>query len=209
MSKWEGLNENATAYNAHVLTDTHICFCDGCQTKRAQASSGMLSRPTVPDLPSAELRRGAGCRAAAEEGPCAHGLSLDTELTGSFQIGNTCTIRPGRNQKSTTYKNISFHRHFSLHDLAPPPSLPHFFIGNRLSGEGQALMPHKLNEWRLYIWFVSLFLSHSECTWSCNSQGRDFPWHMKPAVRNVWGGLLFLLISVFVLFFPLMPCQHL
>lgn len=72
------------------------------------------------------------------------GLSLDTELTGSFQIGNTCAIRQGRNQKSTTYKNISFHRHFSLHALAPPPPPPFTsLLAMGLAREGQALVSHK------------------------------------------------------------------
>lgn len=72
------------------------------------------------------------------------GLSLDTELTGSFQIGNTCVIGQGRNQKSTTYKNISFHRHFSLQALAPPPQSPFTsLLAMGLAGEGQALVPHK------------------------------------------------------------------
>lgn len=132
-------------------TCAHGHTCSRAHTYVSEMSARLDSPGPLRNVFQAHVTRAPICRRAGgsgcgqqRRGPMPDGPSLDSKLTGSFQTGDMRTIRQGRNQKSTTYKNIFSHRRYSLHDLIPPPQSSFTSsLAPGLAGEGQSLVPHK------------------------------------------------------------------
>lgn len=131
----------------------------------------MFSRLIVPELPDAEVQAAVG-GVVRGEGPSPDRLLSRYWAHVLFAIENTCTVRQGRNQKSTAYKNIALCRHSPFTVSSLLPSLSSFLYWQwGLLGKDGLLCPINNN--------ASGGCAYALCSYFCNIMSTPEVWQWR------------------------------